>query len=76
MSVTLVVDTKSVTTERSDSLIKALAPLFKITETPGDQGATTVYTIARRDGAPMVPKDGGNATLAAWSAGLNVLRCE
>jgi hypothetical protein len=76
MSVTIVVVTKFITTGRRDSFSKALESLFKIIETPWDRGATTMYTIARRDGAKMVSKDGGNATLAAWWKRPNVLRCE
>ena len=73
---TLVVETSSLTKDRRTKFVEALEPMFELSETPIDEAENTMFTLARRDGKEMTVKDGRDTTLAAFGAGLKVLRAE
>ena len=71
---TLVIETSSLTNDRRTRLIEALEPIFNFTETVSEVSETTMLALARRDGEELTAKDRRDVTLAAFGAGLTVLR--
>jgi hypothetical protein len=70
---TLTIETSSLTSDRRIKFIEALEPMFTLSEM-ADEAEATILSLARRDGEEMTMKDRRSATLAAFGAGLTVLR--
>lgn len=71
----LVIETTSLARDSRTTFIDALEPIFALSsETPWEGAETTIFVLVRRDGKEMTVKNGRDATLAAFGAGVTVLR--